>query len=157
MSRLGLPRPEPDRLDSQPCEERQTLSLERSESSKIEAVVPAPRPVVTLPTRGVRLAGVDLDQAFTLIERECARLVPAFDAVLAQDGSRTCAVVCALWRFTSASIEQIAEVSRNALEHVERVVLESRMRSRVDEAWARMLWRLEWALRWRLAAGPWRS
>jgi hypothetical protein len=62
-----------------------------------------------------------------------------------------------LWRFTSAPLDQLARALSRGAEEVNRAI-EAVRRARVREhAWDPALWRLEWHLRLRLRAAPWRA
>jgi REP element-mobilizing transposase RayT len=155
-SRRGLPRPEPDPRATHPREDVKQPAPEFTEPPVPESAAGAGATLTPLPTRGNRLVGIRLDDALEIVERECGRIVPALDSLTSLSESWADALCFALWRFTSARIEEIAAAKRLAVERVERALAECRSRCRIDEAWARVVWRLEWGLRWRLAAGPWR-
>jgi hypothetical protein len=63
-------------------------------------------------------------------------------------------VAYALWRFTSASAERIATAIGLTIDAFEDVLLGLRRARKLDAAWRRLLWAVEWALRWQLRAAP---
>jgi REP element-mobilizing transposase RayT len=149
-SRISLSRPEP--------EPRESLADPREQAGADHSANHTPHPCspqVEVPRRGEPLAGFELDVAYDVIERACDRIVPRIGS--GSEHSGIGAVVYALWRFTSASVERIAAHVRGGVEQITRTLDEYRHRHRDDPAWAAVMWRLEWGLRWRLGAGPYRT
>jgi hypothetical protein len=60
------------------------------------------------------------------------------------------------WRFTSATIEQIASALRVAVERAREAIAWVRRRRSLEHAWDPLPWGLEWRLRWKLLTAPWR-
>ena len=107
--------------------------------------------IVSLTDR-IPFAGLDLDEALTAISRVCRRIVPIPLDVAAERVSDV--IGYTLWRFTSASTERIASAVGLAVERFEDLLLDVRRARKLNAAWNRLLWAVEWALRWQLRAAP---
>jgi REP element-mobilizing transposase RayT len=150
-ARVGLSRPEPEPVGASPDDPRRDDADHATASH-----TPQDACVQTeVPIRGGRQVGVELDAAYDAIERACERIVPQIGPDV--EHTRAGAMVYALWRFTSASVERIAAQVRGGVEQIIQTLEEYRLRHRDDPAWASVLWRLEWSLRWRLGASPHRG
>jgi REP element-mobilizing transposase RayT len=96
--------------------------------------------------------GLDLEATMSAISQACRRLIPASLTRPAEDKGDV--VAYALWRFTSASAERISATVGLAVERFENLLLDVRRARKLDAAWNRALWAVEWALRWQLRAAP---
>jgi hypothetical protein len=67
------------------------------------------------------------------------------------------ALLYAAWRFTSATVAEIAEAFTLTPQRVRVAIMQMRGKRVRESAWEPTLWRLEWRLRWQLAAGPHRA
>jgi hypothetical protein len=105
--------------------------------------------------RRVEFTGVDLDEAIGAISHVCRSIVPS--SFGASTERLTDVIAYALWRFTSASVERIAEVLEDAAQRIEDLLLDLRRARKLDAAWTRLLWAIEWSLRWQLRAAPHRA
>jgi REP element-mobilizing transposase RayT len=99
-----------------------------------------------------RFAGFDLNEVLDIVEQECRALIPASWASVAV--KRVDLVAYSLWRFTSACAAEIASVARIQASRFAAVLTQLRRERLRDPAWRRLLWAVEWALRWRLRAAP---
>jgi hypothetical protein len=82
------------------------------------------------------------------VEAACAGVLPV------AAGGATRLVAYALWQFTSATVEEVAQAVGVTDEAVGEAILHVRRDRQREAAWQRLLWRLEWGLRWRLRAAP---
>jgi REP element-mobilizing transposase RayT len=101
-----------------------------------------------------RFGGLDLAGAVETVSSVCKKLLPGPPD--ASDGHVPDVVAYILWRMTASSAEAIAtRVGRAAATVVEAIRSIRSARQGID-AWDRVLRTIEWALRWRLRAAPYR-
>jgi hypothetical protein len=98
-----------------------------------------------------RFTGLALGAARAAVEEVCTGVLPA----ALPDAARL--LTYALWRFTSASLEELAEALSATSEAVAEALRRVRRDRQREAAWQRLLWRLEWGLRWRLRAAAHRA
>jgi hypothetical protein len=102
-----------------------------------------------------RFAGLPLEGVRGRIEEAVERLVPRSMAEVA--GHLTDVISYALFRFSSASLPELATALETTLETMREAVCRIRGEVTKSAGWRRLLWGLEWGLRWRLRAGPHRA
>lgn len=105
-----------------------------------------------LVARRPAFAGLDLDEALFQIECTCRRFLPT--SLLVAPQRLADVVAYTLWRFTSAGADRIAGATGIARDRVDDLLRQIRGTRILDLAWQRLLWTLEWALRWQLRAAP---
>lgn len=99
-----------------------------------------------------RFTGLDLDEVLGAIVDACRAVVPASLVAGTCRFEEVIGYVC--WRLTSAPAERIAAAVGMAADRFDDLLLEMRRNRLLDRAWYRMLWTVEWALRWQLRAAP---
>jgi REP element-mobilizing transposase RayT len=115
------------------------------------ALSPQAARIMSIPDRAA-FAGLSLDETIATISHVCRRMIPTSPAIEA--ARSTDVLAYALWRFTSASVERIAASIGLTVERVADLLIDVRRARRLEAAWSRMLWVVEWALRWQLRAAP---
>ena len=95
--------------------------------------------------------GCSVESASAAIVRVCGSAIPG-------DHSAFNDVICyAFWRFTSAEPQTISRCLATTASGVVRAVERLRQLKMASPAWASLLHRLEWALRYGLRCAPWRA
>ena len=124
-------------------------SHDASDARTLEEARAAAQPV----TIGSRppFAGFSLAVVGEQVRTACELVVPT--SLAAADRMRDI-VVYALHRFTSATLADLADAVDVGIEIVAEAIERARVGRLVSLAWQRMLWGVEWALRWRLRAAP---
>src|SRR5205085_1137202 len=102
-----------------------------------------------------RFAGLALESVRERIEEAVERFVPRSMAEMAQHLEDLIAYT--LFRFSSASLPELATALELSLDGMRDAVCRIRGELLKSEGWRRLLWGVEWCLRWRLRAGPHRA
>jgi REP element-mobilizing transposase RayT len=131
---------------------------ERSPADVVQSGAPGAQARIASPlmhAQARRFSGFSLQETKEPIWDACARVIPAS---LCLSARRLAEIVgYALWRFTSASAEQIGSAVGVSAEAVREGVRRARRDRARTHAWPRLFWTLEWGLRWRLGAAPHRA
>jgi REP element-mobilizing transposase RayT len=99
-------------------------------------------------------AGLEISAVREEIERMCDRVIPA--TLLA--AGRAKEIFCfALYRFSSATEEELGTALGTCAEAVWEMINRVQLELTENAAWRRLVWVVEWGLRWRLEAGPHRA
>jgi len=103
--------------------------------------------VPLMPSRPKVFSGLDLNRVRGAIDDRCFALLPS-------ELTRLRAYL--IYRFASASLAQIECALGKSRNTIRALIAEIRQLRAEGSALAAMLWRIEWSLRWRLLAAPWR-
>jgi hypothetical protein len=99
-----------------------------------------------------RFAGLQAENVMATIAHTCRRIVPV--TLVSATGRMVDVLAYELWRFTSATAESLAEMLGMGADRFDELLLDMRRDRAQDPAWQRLLWAIEWALRWQLLAAP---
>jgi hypothetical protein len=99
-----------------------------------------------------RFAGLQVESVMATIANTCRQIVPV--TLVTATRRMVDVVAYALWRFTSAAAADLAEMLGIGKDRFDELLLDMRRDRAQDPAWKRLLWAIEWALRWQLLAGP---
>jgi REP element-mobilizing transposase RayT len=96
-------------------------------------------------------AGFEAATVLGRIHAACDQLIPVSLAAPERRGEL---LVYVMHRFTRATIAELAELTGTTVERVRTALERVRAQRVLSVAWQRVLWGVEWALRWSLLAAP---
>jgi REP element-mobilizing transposase RayT len=131
------------------AERMSEIAIDEKEQTEPEAQLAEGESLASRPP----FAGFELPDVEVQIRSVCDRLIPGS---FASPERLRDLVLYSLHRFTTASFDALARVGGISAEAVRWAIERIGADRLITPAWGRMLWTLEWALRWKLLAAPYR-